>query len=156
MTRYKRTTLAEIGDVTPEDYGGGALMRVGPYLTLEYTYGAECDLAHLGLESGSREERLACLEVFRVDIPTIGRGLCDIDGIRSNLDWIDWPKVARSADLDAWEILEIALDPERAWVLYEIAAGYYGWRELDPEPLQVPYWRVARRWTAPRRAHRAA
>jgi len=157
MARLKRRTICRIGDQSsPEDYGGGALMRTGPYLYLEYTHGAESDFADSGLEHGSREERLAPLTVYVVDVPTIGRDLCDVDAIRSDLRWCDWPAIAQCMDLDAWEILEIALDPTRAWGLYELAAGYHGWHELDLYPQRVPYWRVARMWATPWRRPKCA
>lgn len=153
--RQKRTVVHRIGDSCAEDHGGGALMRVGSRLVLEYTHGAESDFTDTGLDVDTQEGRNACLEVYRIDVPTIGRSLCDIDGIRSDLDWCDWPAVARCADLDAWDLLEIALDPKRAWALYEIAAMYYGWRELDLEPSRIPYWRVSRMWTKPFRTAKA-
>jgi hypothetical protein len=152
--KHKRRIVAKIGDICAEDHGGGALMRVGPYLSLEYTHGAESDFTDLGFESGSREERNACLTVYRVDVPTIGRDLCDCEAIRRDLDWCDWPALAKCVDLDPWEILEIALDPKRAWALYEIAAQYHGWGELDLEPQEIPYWRVTRMWTKPFRRRR--
>jgi len=143
MYRPRRRVISRLGDSSPEDHGGGALVKVGRELVIEYTPGAEG-------EGYGRDHREPDLTLYRVDVPTI-RGRCDIEGIRRDLDWIDWNAVAKSVDLSPWEVLEIALDPTRAWGLYEIVAGYYGWDNLDLYPETFPYWRIARRWVTPRR-----
>jgi len=150
----RRTVIERIGDTSPEDHGGGALVKVrsryGCELMLEYTpgiEGAETD----GDEYGTREEQRAYrktgLEVYRVPVGATP------EDIRSALDWCEWESIARYTDQDPWEIFEAALSglPRDVCYLYELAASYHGWSALDDDPLVEPYWAVARRWTSPRR-----
>jgi len=54
----------------------------------------------------------------------------------SDLDWVDWKAVSRSADVETDEIERLGRSNkpcERAAV-YELAASYHGWHELDYEP----------------------
>lgn len=145
----RRTVIVRFGDLSPEDYGGGALVKVGRDLVLEYTHGAESDWTDRGIDPDSRTAPLA---IYRRSVPTTDRGEIDCAGVISDLDWA-WKSglanVDRIADcigIDSWELLAIATDPKRAWALYEIVASYHGWHEIDDAPIEVPYWRVERRW----------
>lgn len=154
--RYRRQVLCRIGDMCPEDHGGGALVRVGPHLFLEYTWGAETEFADTDVDVDTREGRRAEMTVYSVFVPTVGRGLCDVAEIQQELGTYDWEKIARYSGIDPLEVLVIANDPQRAWALYEMVAAYYGWDEMDEMPLSLPYWKVERRWTPRRRRQQAA
>ncbi len=146
MSRRHKRIVHRTGDVCVEDYGGGALVRYGAHMYLEHTFGAETDAPYWDRYRCDRCEEPS-LTVYRVSVPRGGRGkLCDVDAIRRDLDWVDWLGAARCVGMDPWDVLAIALDPARAWALYEIAAEYHGWSELDPYPEEIPYRQVTRRW----------
>lgn len=115
-----------IGDVCPEDHGGGQVRDHGEQgLWLWYTHGAEID--------GDQT-----LTVYRVPL----------DDPDTWLDWVDWDGALRCVGMGADELAALRARDERAWAIacYEIAAAYHGWGELDPYPQSVPYLEVAR-WT---------
>lgn len=134
--------IYRIGDVCAEDHGGGALVRHGSNWTLEYTHGAESDQPDADCCYGSAEERRLPLTLYRVDVATT------TEGARSDLSWCDWSGIAQYTGVEPAEIFALALsnDPRKLAALYEMAAEYHGWGELDLYPIELPYWRVARRW----------
>ncbi len=136
------------GDVCAAEHGGGVLVRSEDgYLTLEYSHGVEAENPYARYTDDEAEELTVSL--YRVAIPAGENGaLTDTEAIRSDLDWIgdDWEWILGSLGLGPWDLFAIALDPDRAWCLYEIVASYWGWGELDHYPERVTYGELEARW----------
>lgn len=117
--------LYRVGDACPEDHGGGAVVRDGSNVTLEWTYGAEID----GEETltvyqvGIDDDATADLEVFIEDAAS-AHGL-PLNEVRA---WMSSPDVSKRA------------------AAYELCASTHGWGEFDCYPATLPYEEVEGRW----------
>lgn len=140
--------LGTVGDVNPIDHGGGFIFSApgqnGPWI--EYTHGLSDDDREIPdewLDDGEPNPAYLAqrVTVYRVDLETNGKALL------SSLSWVDIGAVERScgyAETDnPYRRLRTAR--ERA-SLVEDVAGYYGWHELDPYPLEMSLAELRERW----------
>ena len=131
--------LHRVGDVCPEDHGGGAVVVTADgYTMLEYTHGLA--VTHPDTTCYGEDERDAlCLSVFQVRLDESAWDAA------SWASWLDIANYAGQAFTDVKELAASADIADRARA-FEMVAGYYGWRALDPEPMTLSYADVAARW----------
>lgn len=134
--------IHRIGDVCAEDHGGGALVKDEYGYHLEYTYGLETD--HPGEDRYGDEVGDLKLEVFRVQVDEPAWSALSGCGDQGKL----WSGVASSVGMDVDEVIKLAKseDPREIAGALEMFAQVHGWRELDWEPMQLPYSEVETRW----------
>ncbi len=125
----KVTVHGLIGDTNASDHGGGIVFTgdYGPHL--EYTHGAESDAP----DSDPEVDEIT-LEVYTVPLYDSAQEFFEY------YDWIDWANVSQSigASEDDSNTIAFGTVMERAGAV-EAAAMYYGWREFDDAPSDVPY-----------------
>lgn len=135
--------IHRIGDRCAEDYGGGALVKdEDGDLYLEYTQGLETD--HPGEDRYGDEVGDLELEVFRVQVDEPAWIALSGCGNETKL----WTGIASSLGMDPAEVIRMAKseDPKEIAGALEMFAQHYGWRELDFEPMRLPYSEVETRW----------
>ena len=132
-----------VGDVCPEDYGGGAVVFIpGEGFVLEYTDGLEIEYP----ESSSMLEGLDDLPMDLYRMPL------DEPFYRAipHYDPEIWRKLGDFIGMHETEVLKLAKSctiPDIC-AMHEIYAAYYGWGELDCYPVQISYQDLSGRWEA--------
>jgi len=135
------TVAFSIGDVCPEDHGGGAVVFTpGEGFVLEYTHGLEVEHP----KSSSMLEGLdeLKLDLYRVQLDE------PFYRMIGNSDKDIWRKLGDCVGMHKDEVLEMAKSCKIQAIcgINEIYAAYYGWRELDYYPIQVTYKDLTDRW----------
>ncbi len=143
--RGRSAVVARLGDMCAEDHGGGAVVCTseGQYY-LEWTQGLESE--HPGEDRYGDDDEVGALvlEVFRVQLDEPAIVALSGHGDEVKL----WTGIAKSVDMDAEEVLKLARSEATLEIAgaFEMYAGHWGWRELDWEPLRLPYREVESRW----------
>jgi len=135
--------VQRLGDVCAEDHGGGAVVITedGEHY-LEWTQGLEME--HPGEDRYDDEVGDLLLEVFRVQLDEPAWVALSGCGDEEKL----WSGIAKTCGQDPVEVIEMAKssEPMKIAGCFEMYAQHWGWRELDFEPLSLPYSEVETRW----------
>lgn len=150
MSGAYRSTARErgtVGDVNPIDHGGGfILFAPGQSPWIEFTHGISDDDREIPdewIEDGEPNQAFLAQQVtvYRVDLETCGEALL------SSLDWCDLSEVERSCGYAGTDNPYGNLRALRQRArLVEDVAGYYGWHELDDDPLVMTLGELRERW----------
>ncbi len=118
--------IATIGDVNPIDHGGGVIFDgdAGPFLEWTGSPGDCIPLTH---------------KVFRRHIPK---------DVFEDLSWVNKDRLAHGMGGDPEEMLLMSRseDPFARAMLMSICGDYFGWENLDEEPLELTEEELTKRW----------
>lgn len=135
MKRNTIKVISKVGDVTPEEYGGGAIIesKWGD-LSLEWTHGAEdCP----DVEDPEEENPFLLVYSVPLDEPAI-----------TFATWVDVEECAATVGMQPDELQRLmeSSDPFEIARAYETIAATYGWFELDNYPINRSYKELQERW----------
>ena len=118
--------IATVGDKNPIEHGGGVIFdgEAGPFL--EWTKGLQ--------DTGP-----GILFVFRRHVP---------ENVFEDLSWVNKETLAHGMGGDPEEMLLMSTseDPFARAMLISIVGDYFGWHELDDEPMTMTDEELAQRW----------
>lgn len=134
--------IGTLGDGCAEEYGGGKVFRrPDGTVFLEYTHGVETEAGarDMGIDYTDEAAEDVELQVYSVEIE---------EDVLADLEWVKWRKVADSMGMPLRELHQAAVSdrPMARACVYQDVASYYGWHELDQEPLTMTYGELQRRW----------
>jgi hypothetical protein len=122
--------VSRLGDVDPIEYGGGVVFTDGKHRWLEFTHGRE--------EEAFDDLAVEKLPVYQVDIE---------EDILDWHDWVDTEELSSYTGIDEEDLIRAATGSlaARAQLLADIGS-YYGWYELDQQPLSFGAVELEERW----------
>lgn len=136
----KMRKIGNIGNINPIKYGGGIIFTSSkqdePWL--EYFDG----LSDLGFDEDPKELSELDITVYRVGLEKNAKTFLN------QYNWADWKRIARltgSNIKDYTTLSRLKTIRNRALATQNIA-DYYGWDEIDQDPLLITIGKLINRW----------